>query len=150
MEPHPSVSNHAQCGSCHNWGKGNKRCYYLQAKDKVDADDSCGLYGQGKPQATVEPSGQYTKAELGFVDEQVRCENCREFDNRDPKHLHCDFYAQLTRILPLQFQLDKNVNPKGCCNAMMPGPRNPKNYGPYGPIPDADDPGAKGGLITKI
>ena len=63
---------HAQCATCRNWGFGNQRCYWLQPNDVVTGKDSCGAYGQGKPKADAEPTGQYTKKDLGFVSHKVR------------------------------------------------------------------------------
>lgn len=151
MEPKPDTPEHAQCVTCIRWGSVNKRCEELQKNDVVDKDDSCGLYSQGKPKPVVVPSGQYTKKIVGFVSEKTRCENCNVFDNRDknPKEWHCDLYVQLNRILPRMFKLDIYVKPRGCCNLMAPGKRNPDRFGPYGPIPDADDPNV-GGLLMKV
>jgi hypothetical protein len=142
--------NNAQCVSCWKWGKNNKRCATLQPDDVVKARDSCVNYEPGTPQATVEPNGAWTKITAGFVSHEVRCGQCREFDDRDYDNTHCDLYAQLNRILPLKFDLDKHVDEYDCCNFQTPGERNPANFGPYGPIPDADDEGKPGGLINTV
>jgi hypothetical protein len=149
MEPDPDIPDHAQCSSCRNFNDVEGLCFWLSAKDEVDGDDSCGEYGQGEPSSDIVPTGQYTKETLGFVDHQVRCENCNAFDDRDQTNLHCDLYVQLNRMFPRLWRLIEEVKPRGCCNAQMPGKRNPKNFGPYGPIPDDDDPNV-GGLITEI
>ncbi len=150
MEPKPDTPQHAQCATCRKWGRLNQRCDELQRNDDVDKGDSCGLYSQGAPQLYANPSGQYTKKVVGFVSEKTRCENCNVFDNRDPdpKEWHCDLYVQLNRLLPRLFKINIYVKPRGCCNAMVPGKRDPERFGPYGPIPDADDKG--GGLLLKV
>jgi hypothetical protein len=149
MEPHPDIPDHAQCGSCENFNDVKGVCRWLSKTDEVDADDSCGLYAQGAPSADIEPTGQYTPEEVGFYDGKVRCQNCNALDARDAKRIHCDLYVQLTRMFPRLFKLDERVKPRGCCNAFAPGKRNPKNFGPYGPIPDPDDPNV-GGLIMDV
>lgn len=148
FEPHPDTPEHAQCGTCRNWNP-NKLCYWLRQQDHPDDGDSCGMYGQGKPSKDIIPTGQYTPKDVGLVSEQTRCQNCDAFDARDKSNLHCDLYVQLNRMFPKLFKLDIKVKPHGCCNAMEPGQRDPKRFGPYGPIPDADDPKV-GGLIMKV
>jgi hypothetical protein len=148
FEPKPDTPEHAQCETCCNWNP-NKLCFWLGKNDHPDGDDSCGMYGQGKPSTDIVPTAQYTPKDVGLVSEQTRCENCNAFDSRDKTNLHCDLYVQLNRIFPRLFKLDVKVKPRGCCNAMEPGKRNPKQFGPYGPIPDADDPNV-GGMIAKL
>jgi hypothetical protein len=148
MEPDPDIKDFAQCGSCMHFIPDEGRCFWLSDKDEVDADDSCGFYAQGKP-AGGKPSGQYTPETLGFYEGKVRCENCDGYDDRDKDHIHCDVYVQLTRMLPHIWKLDEKVKPHACCNAYANGKRDPKNFGPYGPIPDPDDPHV-GGLISKM
>ncbi len=130
-------------------GSVNKRCEELQKNDDVDKGDSCGLYSQGSPKLVAVPSGQYTKKQVGFVSEKTRCENCNVFDDRDKKNMHCDLFVQLNRMMPRMFKIDIHVKPRGCCNMMAPGKRDPDRFGPYGPIPDADDPNV-GGLLMKV
>lgn len=148
MEPNPDIKDFAQCGSCMHFIPDSKRCFWLGDKDEVDADDSCGFYAQGKPDGG-KPSGQYTPEVLGFYEGKVRCQNCDGFDDRDNKNIHCDVYVQLTRMLPHLWDLDEKIKPRACCNAFYVGKRDPGHFGPYGPIPDADDP-LVGGLISKM
>ena len=151
FEPKPDTPKHAQCATCIKWGKINLRCEDLQKNDVVDAGDSCGAYDQGEPKDFANPSGRYTKKDLGFVSHKVRCENCNVFDDRDkdPKEWHCDLYVQLNRMLPRLFKLNIYVKPRACCNLQALGKRNPKRFGPYGPMPDADEPNAAG-FISKM
>src|ERR1700677_1835020 len=147
--PNPNIPDHAQCSSCKNFNDVKGKCFWLNSNDDVVGGGSCGMYGQGKPSGDIVPCGQYTKKDVGYVHHPVRCENCNVFDDRDKSNMHCDLYVQLNRVFPRLFKLDVKVTPRSCCNAQSPGKRNPKRFGPYGPIPDADDPNV-GGKITQI
>ena len=150
MEPHPNNPDFAQCGDCMHFIPGAQRCIWFGKDDEVKAEDSCGFFAQGDPSDDQTPRGLFTKEELGYYSSgPVRCENCDGFDARDKSRMHCDVYVQLNRMFPKIWNLDEKVKPKGCCNAFGAGKRDPKNFGPYGPIPDADDAGA-GGPITKL
>lgn len=150
MEPaDDNNDDFAQCETCVEWIKDTDRCYLHRKHDEIDGDDSCGLYVEGEPRTGVEPIGLVTPEVSGLVSEQTRCHNCNAFDGRDPNRIHCDFFVQLNRMLPKLFNLKERIKPNACCNAMIPGKRNPKIFGPYGPIPDADDQNAKGGSIVR-
>jgi hypothetical protein len=149
MEPRPDTPEHAQCGTCANFNDQRDRCRWFSEKDEVDADDTCGLYAQGKPSADIKPTGQYRPEEVGFFEGAVQCHRCDMYDDRDKKRIHCDLYVQLTRMFPRLWKLDEKIKPRGCCNAWGPAPRDPKRFGPYGPLPDADDDGP-GGMLARL
>lgn len=151
MEPDPDTPDHAQCKTCFNFLRGVGRCHWLQEDDEIDFDDTCGLYGQGTPNddPNAKPSGQYTKETVGFFDGRVTCHRCNAYDDRDKSHIHCDLYVQLNRMLPQLWKLKEEVIPRGCCNAWGEGKRDPKRFGPYGPLPDADDAGS-GGILAQM
>ncbi len=151
MEPRPDTPDHAQCATCEMFLRVVGKCHHLQAEDKVDGDDTCGMYSQGRPNddKDAKPSGQYTKETLGFFEGRVTCQHCNAYDDRDKSNIHCDLYVQLNRIFPHLFKLKESIKPRGCCNAWGEGKRDPKQFGPYGPLPDADDPNA-GGLLAKL
>lgn len=136
LDPKKPKSEFAQCETCiHFLGD---RCEWMSARDEVDDDDSCCFYVHGKAAAGTQPKALMTKKEMGFVSRQVRCENCCFFDNQKEPRDHCDLYTQLNLILPGVFALDRYVDHQGCCNAQTPGTRNPKVFGPFGPIQHGD------------
>lgn len=148
MEPSPDTREFAQCGTCAMFLRRIGRCHWLRPQDCVDDDDTCIMYAQGEPNddPKAKPTGTFAPETVGFFDGQVRCENCNAFDARDPKRKHCDLYVQLNRTFPRMWDLKPAVKPHACCNAWSPGDRKPGNFGPYGPIPDADDPNVAGPL----
>jgi hypothetical protein len=80
---------------------------------------SCGLYVYGAPQ----PEGTKTLAivtptESGLVDREVRCENCKHLLTRTDGAT-CAFFQYLNEEMPDLFDLDTEVEPKGCCNAQQ-------------------------------
>jgi hypothetical protein len=151
MEPKPDTPDHAQCATCEKFLRANGKCHHLQANDDVDGDDTCGMYAQGEPNDDPEatPTGQYTKETLGFFDGRVQCQRCNVYDDRDKLNIHCDLYVQLNRMFPRLWKLDEKVKPRGCCNAWGGGNRDPERFGPYGPLPDADD-AQSGGLLAQM
>lgn len=152
MDPKAPKDEFAQCGTCAHFIKDTGRCELHGADVEVDDDDSCGLYAHGKPEKGEEPQDYVTPKESGLVSREVRCENCMFFDpDSEPKE-HCDLYTQLNRILPSAFNLDRYVKAQGCCNAQTPGKRNPKVFGPFGPISGAngEDDDGKGGMLSAI
>lgn len=147
MEPNPETDKFATCGTCASFNREKKRCKWFGPNDEVDENDTCGLYVQG-PNTNEAPTGFSTKKEAGFFDGPPQCRRCNAYDARDKSRIHCDLYVQLNRMLPKQWKLDEEIKPHACCNAWEGGDRNPKQFGPYGPIPDKDDPKV-GGLIDK-
>lgn len=152
MDPQKPKDEFAQCGTCIHFLKNTSRCE-IHGKDvKVDDDDSCGLYVHGAT-GNDEPEKLVTPKESGLVSRQVRCENCMFFDPDSEPREHCDLFTQLNRILPKLFDLDRYVDEYGCCNAQTPGTRNPKVFGPVGPIGGKngeDDDGAKGAIDSAL
>jgi hypothetical protein len=149
MEPSPDTPEFAQCGTCSNFIPDAERCFWFSEQDEVDSDDSCGLYVQGDPHGGRVPTGLMEPKVAGFYEGKVRCQNCNAVDNRDPSRIHCDLYVQLNRMMPRIWDLEEKVKPRACCNAFEDGPRDPERFGPYGPIPDTDDPKV-GGLISTM
>jgi hypothetical protein len=102
----------AQCSSCSLFLPGKKRCAVFGPDDVVKANASCGLYISGKPKDDQRITSSITPVEAGYVEGQVRCENCSWY-----KDGTCDLYAQLDQAMPDTFRLGSTVSPKGCCNA---------------------------------
>lgn len=138
MDPKAPKTRFAQCGTCPHWIEGNDLCELHPPDVDVDDGDSCGFYVPGKP-AGVRPMGLVTPKESGLVSRQVRCENCMFFDSKTEAREHCDFYTQLNRMFPSLFNLDRYVDRHGCCNAQTPGYRDPKVFGPIGPLGNGQD-----------
>lgn len=108
-----------QCGTCKMsvpLANGN-RCSILGIA--IDADDSCGLYVPGKqdPTEAEHIAKTVTPEEAGFVDRQVRCENCKFFDE---EYSQCTLFTKLNKAMPALFELDDVVMARGCCNAQIP------------------------------
>lgn len=102
----------AQCSTCQLFLPGKKRCAIFGPDDVVKANASCGLYIQGKPHDNQEIINRVTPLQAGYVEGQVRCENCNWYKNGT-----CDLFAMLDEKLPDTFDLGSSVSPKGCCNA---------------------------------
>lgn len=136
LNPRPPEDEFAQCETCIHF-LGDK-CEWMSQVEDVDGDDSCGFYAPGKAKKGAVPLSIASKEEMGFVSRQVRCENCCFFDPDTEPREHCDLYTQLNLILPGLFDLDRYVDHQGCCNAQTPGYRNPKVFGPFGPIKHGD------------
>jgi hypothetical protein len=49
----------------------------------------------------------------GYVEAQVRCENCKWLD---PRKI-CGVYAYLNEKMSDTVDIEEKVNPKGCCNS---------------------------------
>lgn len=107
MEPKGDKHKFAQCGSC--WKFTGKSCLEFSPNDRVDAEDSCGLYNFGEPQPdhVGKEHGGTTPKAAGFVNSEVRCENCEYFEEGDNDCL-------LFRMLNIK---DYKVDKHGCCNA---------------------------------
>lgn len=150
-EPNPDTPDHAQCATCWKFLRGIGKCDEMDEKYSTDDDDTCGAYGQGEPNddPKARPRGKYTPKDVGWLDGKVQCHRCNAYDDRDKTRIHCDLYVQLNRIFPRLFKLIEVVRPRACCNAWGPGKRDPKNFGPYGPMPDADDPNS-GGILSRL
>ena len=107
-----SAEQFAQCSTCSLFLPGKKRCAIFGPDDVVKSNASCGLYIQGKPHDNQKIAGTVTPEQAGYVEGQVRCENCSWY-----KDGTCDLFAQLDKNMPDTFRLGSTVSPKGCCNA---------------------------------
>ena len=117
LEPKGDGKTFAQCATCRMWtGKESNTCSIL-GKTKVTGDMSCNLYVYGKPSPGLSGKeiASYTSKEVGLVKRQVRCENCRSFQNGT-----CLLYQTLNKQVPDIFNLNEKVSPQGCCNAQIP------------------------------
>lgn len=135
--PKSPPSEFSQCSTCRMFVPDE----YLGRKDDIDLcvihgsnvkvgeSFSCGLYC-GWPKGPPVPEvirdhaaelkkgipGSVTPDESGLVDRKVRCENC-VFHLKYPST--CHLYDMLNKAMPEYWDLDINVDPKGCCNANM-------------------------------
>lgn len=148
FEPHPNIPDHAQCSSCSKFLRAIGRCFTMKEDDETAGGDTCVMYEQGEPNddPNAKPSGQYTKKDVGWYSGKVTCQHCNVYDDRDKANIHCDLFVQLNRTFPRIWKLNEKIKPRTCCNAWGKGKRDPKRFGPYGPIPDADDPNVGGPL----
>ena|SRR5215467_13703196 len=107
LDPKPPEETFAQCSTCRDWITSGY-CYIHRPTDEVPGSASCNLYVHGEPMASGTPIGAVTPEESGLVDREVRCENCRWFDDDN-----CALFEALNIS-------DTKVNAKGCCNANQP------------------------------
>jgi hypothetical protein len=111
-------SRWAQCSTCRDWVSGDRKCVIHGPKVNVVGGASCGLYVWGVPRpAGTETRAKVTPEESGLVVRDVRCQNCRWFDDADGE---CEFFRLLNEKLPDVFDLDVKVDKLGCCNAQQP------------------------------
>lgn len=103
----------AQCSTCSLFLPGKERCGIFSEKDEVKANASCGLYIQGSPNDEQEIRGVVTPEDAGYVNGQVRCENCIWF-NADPST--CGLFEDLNKAMPSVWDLDEKVLAEACCN----------------------------------
>jgi hypothetical protein len=108
-----------QCGSCFMWSSDN-RCM-IHGKRQVTASMSCVYYvfGKNRPADTTAVTN-LDPSETGLIDRQVRCENCKWFE--DPA---CNFFIRMNKTG--LFQLETRVSAKGCCNAQEPPEQSKKS-----------------------
>jgi hypothetical protein len=119
LNPEHGLDDFAQCSTCIMWVTTDNRCTIHGPRVKVPGTASCGFYVCGDPQ----PPGTETDAlvsaeESGLVDRPVRCENCQW---GGPTTYKCRLFMGLNERLPDIFDLDEQIEPKGCCNAQLPG-----------------------------
>jgi len=117
LSPEPNTPDFAQCSSCRDWITGDNLCAIHGPFIEVLGSMSCGLYVYGEPL----PEGHRTMAlvsaqESGLVDREVRCENCR-FAMKEATI--CGLYDMINEAMPDLFDIDINIDPKGCCNAQQ-------------------------------
>jgi hypothetical protein len=116
----PRHGGDSQCGTCFLWIRSQK-CYIHRPSDKITKEMACVYYLQGPPMSpAAKPASIVTPEESGLVDRQVRCENCKWYDDH-----HCKFFEELNNLhggLAGEFKLDTRVDPRGCCTAQEPPP----------------------------
>ena len=116
LNPEPNTPEFAQCATCRDWVTGDNKCVIHGPHVTVTNTMSCGLYVWGPPQPEGTPTvAIVTTTESGLVDREVRCENCIHFDYAG--NSTCNFFVTLNDTLSQIFEIDENVEPKGCCNA---------------------------------
>lgn len=113
MTPKEPKDQFAQCATCVSFISDKNRCVLFGEDDEVVAEASCTLYAHGEPPKGAKPQNSVSLEQAGYVVEQVRCENCKWFDSKESI---CDLYVTLNKKDPKNFQLDINVDAKGCCN----------------------------------
>lgn len=119
LNPEPGIDDFAQCSSCQDWVQGDNRCTIHGPRVRTPGTASCGFYIFGDPQpAGTDTEAVVTADESGLVDREVRCENCQW---GGPTTTRCRFFLSLNERLPDVFDLDEHIEPKGCCNAQLPG-----------------------------
>jgi len=114
QDPKGDPDKFAQCESCVAFT--GKSCAVFPKGNTVSPGGSCGVYrhGKGDPDMLGKETGQFSKTQAGYVERQVRCENCAYFHD---EKTHCELFEKLNKQWPHIFDLDKDVNPKGCCDA---------------------------------
>jgi hypothetical protein len=120
LSPEPNTPDFAQCSSCRDWIKDDDLCRIHGPYLEVLGSMSCGLYVYGEPLAEeAYVIDLIMPDESGLVDREVRCENCRHFEAPSL----CGLFKYLNDKLPDTFEIDTEVEPKGCCNAQQPRER---------------------------
>ena len=106
----------AQCSECVMWILDINRCT-IHGDIEITGDMSCALFVEGDAVTSEDhpPMGLVAPDESGLVDEPVRCENCKYFNGPNV----CMLFQQLNQKLPDVFDLDVNVEAKGCCNGFV-------------------------------
>jgi hypothetical protein len=121
LNPDGDEDYFAQCSTCRDWVKGDELCAIHGPYIEVPGTASCGLYviGEPHPPGTMTQS-LVTPTESGLVDREVRCENCRW---GGPNNYTCGLYETLNSEMGEIFDLNTDIDPKGCCNANEPRER---------------------------
>jgi hypothetical protein len=123
LDPKPPEDQFAQCDTCMMYtGKPGEKVATctIHGKEKINGPDgTCGLYVHGKPMPGERghEMASVTKKESGYVERQVRCENCVSFN---AGRSTCMAFDSLNIKMPQYFSLKTKVDPKGCCNAQTP------------------------------
>lgn len=113
MEPTDNPDQHAQCTSCFMFMPKKQRCSIFPKDFKVVATASCNLYVSGAPNDNQPFRSSVSPDAAGYVEAEVRCENCSWFN----KPNNCGLFTDLNKQPPQIWNLNETVNPKGCCNA---------------------------------
>lgn len=114
LPPKGDKDKFAQCGTCIAFMPGKERCAWFGKNDNVIAEASCALYVHGKPNNDQKIIGSVTPKQAGYVEAQVRCENCHYV-----KGNQCTLFKKLNKALPEVFDLDTKIEDKACCNAWV-------------------------------
>jgi hypothetical protein len=115
LNPEPNTDEFAQCSTCRDWVTGDNKCVIHGPHTTVTGSMSCGLYVWGPPQPEGSPTvAIVTPTESGLVDREVRCENCIYEMYEATK---CGFFEALNETIPDFFEIDIDIEPRGCCNA---------------------------------
>jgi hypothetical protein len=104
----------AQCGTCIF---GKSKCALAGGIDVNPTIGSCGLYVKGPPLPRSKPFAKLDPKDMGYVERQVRCENCYYFDYKEHD---CELFELLNLHHPGIFDLEEDVKSYGCCNAQVP------------------------------
>lgn len=106
----------AQCGTCIF---GPSACSIMSGISVDAKTGSCGFYIGGS-RRIHERLASLTKRQTGYVERQVRCENCKfSAPGRYGNHT-CLLYRTLNKDHPGLFDLDEEIESLGCCNAQVP------------------------------
>jgi hypothetical protein len=121
LDPVRPAANFAQCVRCRDWVRGDRKCVIHGPTVNVPGTASCGFFVDGPTQ----PPGTKTHAwvtpeESGLVNRDVRCENCKYYENEDNES-ECGLFRMLNGWHHDMFELDEKVDKHGCCNAQTPG-----------------------------
>lgn len=114
LEQIKPTTQFAQCATCQLFMPNKQRCSIFGKDDVVVANASCGLYIQGTPHDDQEITSVVTPEQAGYVDGQVRCENCIWFN---PEPSTCGLFEDLNKAMPDVWALEEKVDAKACCNA---------------------------------
>lgn len=112
LKPKGDKDEFAQCATCVAFLPEKQRCAWFGKDDKVIAKASCALYVHGKPNDDQEIINSVTPEAAGYVEAEVRCENCQHIEGTT-----CLLFQKLNQELPEFFDLDSKVENKACCNA---------------------------------
>lgn len=112
LKPKGDKDLFAQCATCVAFMPEKERCAWFNKNDKVVAEGSCALYVHGKPNDDQDIINAVTPKEAGYVEAEVRCENCTHV-----KGNICLLFQKLNQELPELFDLDSKIEDKACCNA---------------------------------
>jgi hypothetical protein len=116
LSPEQGIDDFAQCSECRDWIPGDNRCFIHGRHVEVLGTMSCGFYVYGEPLEPGDvPYAMVSPMESGLVNREVRCENCKHMNDDST----CGFFKTLNEKLPELFDIDINIDAKGCCNAQQ-------------------------------
>lgn len=128
LDPKGKKDQFAQCSSCIMWTGPKGNTCTIHGKTKVTGDMSCGLYVHGPIHDDMigQEMAAVTPKESGLLKESVRCENCAHFEAGENE---CELFEELNEMDPKKWDLDPQVDPKGCCNAWSKADKKVKSIG---------------------